>query len=52
MSGNRYVLVTIDYATKWVEAWTFYTNITAVTTKFLYKHIIMRFGCPLTIVIN
>ncbi len=28
------------------------TNTTIVTTKFLYEHIVTRFGCPLTIVIN
>ena len=51
MLGNRQILVTIDYAIKWVEAWTIYTNTTAVTTKFVYEHILTRFGCPLTIVI-
>ncbi len=29
-----------------------HTNITVVTTKFLYDHILTRFGCPLTIVTN
>jgi len=27
-------------------------NIVVVTIKFMYKHILMRFGCPLTIVID
>jgi hypothetical protein len=35
-----------------VEAQTFHTNTTAITAKFLYEHILMRFGCPLTIVTN
>jgi hypothetical protein len=35
-----------------VEVRTFCTNITIVTTKFLYEHIVTRFGCPLTIVTN
>jgi hypothetical protein len=52
MSSNRYILVTTDYATKWVEARTFCTNIVAVTTKFLYEHILTRYGCPLTIMTN
>jgi len=52
MSSSWYVLVAIDHATKWVEAQTLYTNTVAITTKFLYKHIIMKFGCPLTIVTN
>jgi hypothetical protein len=45
-------LVAINYATKWVETQTLHTNIVAITVKFLYKHIVMRFGCPLTIVTN
>jgi hypothetical protein len=45
-------LVAIDYATKWVEAQAFRTNTVVVTTKFLYKCIIMKIGCPLTIVTN
>ncbi len=49
---NRYILVAIDYAIKWVEAKAFRTNIVVVTTKFLYEYILTRFGCPLTIVTN
>jgi hypothetical protein len=47
---NRYILVTINYATKWVEAQALHTNTIAITTKFLYKHILTRFRCPLTII--
>jgi hypothetical protein len=49
---NKYILVVIDYATKWVIAKAFRTNIVVVTTRFLYEYILTRFGCPLTIVIN
>jgi hypothetical protein len=52
LSGNRYILVTTDYATKWVEARLLHTNIITITAKFLYEHIFRRFGCPLTIVID
>ncbi len=50
MLGNWYISVAIDYATKWAEAQTFCTNIVTIITKFLYEHIFIRFGCPLTIV--
>ncbi len=52
ISRNWYILVATDYATKWVEAQTFHTNTTVVTAKFWYEHILTRFGCPLTIVID
>jgi len=45
-------LVATDYASKWVEAQALCTNIIVVNVKFLYKHILMRFGCPLTIMID
>jgi hypothetical protein len=52
MSRNRYIIVAIDYTTKWVEAQAFHTNIITIIAKFLYEHILTRFGCPLTIVTN
>jgi hypothetical protein len=50
--NNWYILVAIDYTTKWVEVKVLCTNTTVVTTKFLYDHIFIQFGCPLTITIN
>ncbi len=52
MSSNYYILVATDYATKWVEACAVRINATVITPKFLYEHIFMKFGCPLTIVIT
>jgi lipoprotein signal peptidase len=35
-----------------VEMWAFCTNIVVILAKFLYEHILMKFGCQLTIVTN
>ncbi len=49
---NKYILVAIDYATKWVEAKALKTNIATIITKFLHECILIGFGCLLTIVTN
>jgi hypothetical protein len=49
---NKYILVAIDYATKWVEVKVLKTNIVMITTKNLYECILTKFGCPLIIVTN
>jgi hypothetical protein len=49
---NKYIFVAIDSITKWVEAKALKTNIVVIITKFLYECILIRFGCPLTIVTN
>ncbi len=50
--GNQYILVAINYATKWVEARILRTNTTTIIAKNLYNHIFNWFGCPFTIVTN
>jgi hypothetical protein len=52
LTRNKYILVTINYATKWVEAKALKINIAIVIAKFIYEYILTRFGCPLTIVID
>jgi hypothetical protein len=47
-----YILVATNYATKWMEAHVFCTNVSRVTTKKLYEYILTRFGCLLTIIID
>ncbi|XP_022031329.1 uncharacterized protein LOC110932291 [Helianthus annuus] len=43
--GNRYILVAIDYVSKWVEAQALPTNEARVVLKFL-KKLFSRFGTP------
>ena len=45
-NGHEYILVTIDYFTKWVEA-TSYVRLTAAkVAKFIRSHIICRYRVP------
>jgi hypothetical protein len=47
---NKYILVAMDYSTKWVETKTVQTNMATITFHFLYEFILTRFGCPLMLV--
>jgi hypothetical protein len=47
---KRYILVIINYVVKWVEAKAFRINTIMVTTKFIYEFILIKFGCPFTLV--
>nr|GEU84618.1 reverse transcriptase domain-containing protein [Tanacetum cinerariifolium] len=47
--GNRYILVAVDYLSKWVEAKALPTNDARVLVKFL-KYLFARFGTPRAII--
>ncbi|GJU95189.1 reverse transcriptase domain-containing protein [Tanacetum coccineum] len=47
--GNKYILVAVDYFSKWVEAKVLPTNDARVVVKFL-KSIFSRFGAPRAII--
>nr|GEV54731.1 reverse transcriptase domain-containing protein [Tanacetum cinerariifolium]GEV54737.1 reverse transcriptase domain-containing protein [Tanacetum cinerariifolium] len=47
--GNKYILVAVDYLSKWVEARTLPTNDARVVIKFL-KSLFARFGTPRAII--
>ena len=41
-----YILVAVDYVSKWVVAMACYFNDAKIVVKFLHKHIFTRFGTP------
>nr|GEW01048.1 reverse transcriptase domain-containing protein [Tanacetum cinerariifolium] len=47
--GNKYILVAVDYLSKWVEARALPTNDARVVVKFLKSHF-ARFGTPRAII--
>ncbi|GJZ47580.1 reverse transcriptase domain-containing protein [Tanacetum coccineum] len=47
--GNKYILVAVDYLSKWVEAKSLPTNDARVVCKFL-KSLFARFGAPRAII--
>ena len=44
--GNQYILVAVDYVSKWAEAIPTRTNDNQVVIKFLRENIISRLGAP------
>ncbi|KAD7478568.1 hypothetical protein E3N88_01704 [Mikania micrantha] len=48
--GNLYILVAVDYVSKWVEAIATKTNDHTVVCKFVQSNIFSRFGLPRVII--
>ncbi|XP_070016011.1 uncharacterized protein [Nicotiana sylvestris] len=49
-NGHRFILVAIDYFTKWVKAITFKAVTKKSVVDFVHSNIICRFGIPKTII--
>jgi len=49
---RRFILVAIDYFTKWVEAASYASVTRSVVVKFIKKEIICRYGLPKKIITN
>ena len=44
--GHRYIIIVVDYFTKWAEAMPTYLNDGKTTTLFTFSHIISKFIIP------
>ena len=51
-NGHRFILVAIDYFTKWVEAASFATVTKNVVEWFIKHNLIYRYGMPEIIITN
>ena len=50
--NNLYILLAVDYVSKWVEAIPTRTNDAKVVAQFLRSHIFSRFGTPRALIID
>jgi hypothetical protein len=48
--GNRYIIIGVDYFTKWVKAMPTFNNDGETAALFIFNHIVARFGIPKEIV--
>ncbi|VFQ61136.1 unnamed protein product [Cuscuta campestris] len=48
--GKKFVIVAIDYFTKWIEAEALANITTQQCKKFIWKNIITRFGAPMNLI--
>ena len=48
--GNIYILLAMDYVSKWVEASTCPRNDASTVVGFIQRNILSRFGVPRTII--
>ena len=48
--GHEYILVAVDYVSKWIEAIATWTNDHKIIIKFVRKNIFSRFRCSKAII--
>jgi hypothetical protein len=48
--GHRYIIVEVDYFTKWIEAMPTFNNDGETATLFIFNQIVARFDIPREIV--
>ena len=52
VGGHGYIIVIVDYFTKWVEVMPTLNNSGETTTLFFFNHVVTWFGVPQAIVID
>jgi hypothetical protein len=52
VGGHGYIIVVVDYFTKWAEAMPRFDNNRKTIALFLFNHVIARFGVPQAIIID
>jgi transposase InsO family protein len=50
VKGHGYIIVAVDYFTKWVETMPTFDNTGKTIALFIFNHIITRFGVPQAII--
>jgi hypothetical protein len=50
VGGHGYIIVAIDYFTKWAEEMLTFNNTGKIAALFLFNHIIAHFGVPQAII--
>eukprot|EP00253_Pinus_taeda_P019297 PITA_19297 len=50
--GHAYIILAVDYFTKWAEAMLIFSTDGKTAAIFIFNHIIARFGVPQTIITN
>jgi hypothetical protein len=52
IGGHGYIIVVVDYFTKWAEAMPTFDNTRKIAVLFIFNHIIAHFGVPQVIITN
>ena len=49
-ASARYIIIAVEYVTKWEEAEPVNTCSSEIAAKFIYENIITKFGCPIALI--
>ena len=45
-NGHKYIIMAVDYFTKWVKAMPTFDCKSETTARFFFNHVLSRFGVP------